>query len=201
MNLLKASRLSVFRALRRPIRFPFNEAKATEVAAHLVERSGNTLSHLALMKLLYVVDREALRRWERPVVGGKYCSMKHGTIISEVLDLMRRIEGLDESSKWTEHLTKVGNEMHLIDHCPASSLSPGELRLVDEVFERFGRVNKWDLRDLTHRFDEWEDVGQSSKPIRVETILEAVGKTDADISRVAKETSYLNAVRQLIGVH
>ena len=197
---LKASHLPVLWAFRRSIRFPFNEAKATEVAAHMVERSGgNALSHLALMKMLYIVDREALRRWERPVIGGKYCSMEHGTVISEVLDLMRKIEGIDPSSKWTEHLTKIGNEMRLVDRCPVSSLSPGEVRLIDEVFDRHGNADRWELRDLTHGFKEWENVGKSSKAIRVEAILRAVGKTGPDINRVAKEAAHLNAVRELIG--
>jgi hypothetical protein len=85
----------VLSPFRRSIRFPFAETKATEVAARLVQRSGGSLSHLALMKMLFIVDREALNQWERPVIGRKYCSMAHGTVISEVLDLMRRIEGVD----------------------------------------------------------------------------------------------------------
>lgn len=196
---MKASHLPVRWPFRRSIRFPFNEAKATQTAARLVERSGNALSHLALMKMLYIVDREALQRWERPVIGGKYCSMEHGTVISEVLDLMRRIEGIDPISKWTEHLTKVRNEMRLVDQCSVSLLSPAEVRLIDEVFDRYGKANKWELRDLTHSFKEWENVGKSSKVIPVENILNAVGKTNADVNRVAKEAAHLNAVREVIG--
>lgn len=196
---VKASHLPVFKAFRRPIRFSFDETKATEVAVHLVQRSGEALSHLALMKMLYIIDREALRRWERPVIGGKYCSMHHGTVISEVLDLMRRIEGLDASSTWTAHLTKVRNEMRLVEPRPISSLSPGELRLIDEVFDQYGKTGRWELRDLTHSFAEWENVGESSKAIRVEAILEAVGKSEADITRVAKEAAHLDAVRTLTG--
>lgn len=181
-----------------PIRFRFDEAKATQVATRLVERSGNTLSHLALMKLLYIVDREALFRWERPVIGGKYCSMKHGTVIGEVLDLMRSIEGWDDPTLWTEHLTKIGNEMHLTTACRVDGLSPGEVHLVDEVFNRFGHLSKWQLRDLTHTFPEYEDVGDTSKPIRVEHILRSGGKGEDDIARVADEVEYLNAVDELI---
>ena len=63
---------------RSPIRFRFDEAKATQVAMRLLEKSENRLSHLALMKMLYIIDREALARWERPVIGGRYCSMEPG---------------------------------------------------------------------------------------------------------------------------
>jgi len=151
------------------------------------------------MKMLYIVDREALGRWERPVIGGCYCSMKHGTIISQVLTLMRLIEGVDEPSVWTEHLTKVGNEMHLIDGGDATLLAPAETMLVDEVFEKFGWMDKWQLCEYTHSFEEWEDAGDSSKPIRVENVLSAVGKSDEEIARVSEEVDHLNQVDSLIG--
>jgi uncharacterized phage-associated protein len=195
----KASDLTVWFHWRRGIRFSFNERNATEVAARLVHKSGGSLSHLALMKMLYIIDREALRRWERPIIGGKYCSMEHGTVISEVLDLMRRIEGVDATTPWTNHLTKVENEMRLREECQVESLSPGEVRLIDEMFKKYGNADKWQLRDLTHEFQEWENVGKSSKPIRVEKILQAVGKNGQDINRVAKEVADLNVVRELTG--
>lgn len=37
------------------------------------------------MKMLYIIDREAWAQWERLVTGGRYRSMKHGTIISQIL--------------------------------------------------------------------------------------------------------------------
>lgn len=190
--------ISRFERMPAPIRFRFNEMKATQVASRLVEKSGNRLSHLALMKLLYIIDREALRRWDRPVVGGKYCSMKHGTVISQVLDLMRRIEGWDEPSTWTQHLTKVGNEMRLTDGCDVNELAPAEVKLADEIFEKFGKLSKWELRDLTHNFQEWEDVGTTSKPIRVERILECVGKNSDEVAHVADDMEYLNVVDDII---
>ena len=42
------------------MRLPFNEAKATEAAARLLEKSGGKMKYLQLIKLLYFADREAL---------------------------------------------------------------------------------------------------------------------------------------------
>jgi len=60
-------------------------------------------------------------------------------------------------------------------------------------------MNKWELCQFTHSFKEWEDVGKSSKLIRVEKVLAAVGKTEKDITRVAEEIDHLNRVDDLIG--
>src|SRR5258708_23023914 len=126
-------------------RFQFDEEKATQVASRFLEKSDGHMSHLALVKLLYIVDREALARWGRPVSGGDYYSMPYGTVISPVLDLMHHVEGLDEPTFWAEHLTKMGNEMRLSKSAGDDELSPAELELVDEVFEQWGHLGKWEL--------------------------------------------------------
>src|SRR3989442_6906574 len=127
----------------RQVRLKFDETKATQVAARFVAKNGGKMSHLALVKLLYVVDREALASWGRPVTGGDYFSLPYGTVISQSVDLMKRIEGFEDPSFWTEHLTKMGNEMHLRGEAGEGELAPVELELIDEVFERFGHLGKW----------------------------------------------------------
>ena len=45
----------------------FDEVKATQIAALFLKMAGRELKYLALIKLLYKLDREALRRWGLPV--------------------------------------------------------------------------------------------------------------------------------------
>ena len=49
----------------------FDEVKATQAAAKLLKQSGGSLSHMALIKLLYRADREAIRRWGLPITTDK----------------------------------------------------------------------------------------------------------------------------------
>jgi len=177
----------------------FDEAKATQAAARFVAKSGGKMSHLALVKLLYIVDREALARWGRPVTGGDYYSLPYGTAISQSVDLMKRIEGFEEPSFWTEHLTKMGNEMHLRSAAGEDELAPAELELIDEVFEKFGHLEKWELCQLTHDFGEWTDPHGSSIPIGVDEVLFHVGKKGEEISAVIDELRELESVDSLIG--
>lgn len=182
----------------RRVQFKFDEAKATQVAARLVERNGGRMSHLALVKLLYIVDREALARWGRPVIGGRYFSLPHGTAISPVLNLMQRIEGWDDPSIWTEHLTKNGNEMGLLKPAGDDELSEAEVQLVDQIFDKYGRLNKWELRDLTHEFGEWTDPHGSAIPIGIDEILHHVGKSGDEIVAVIEELKKIETMDSII---
>ena len=50
-----------------PMVLRFNERRATEAAARFLKLRGGRMSYLKLIKLLYLLDREALLRWGRPV--------------------------------------------------------------------------------------------------------------------------------------
>ncbi len=183
----------------RRVHFRFDETKATEVAAILVDKAGGKMSHIALVKLLYIIDREALRKWGRPVSGGSYYSLPHGTVISEVVNLMKRIEGLEDSTFWTDHLTKVGNEMHLLKGAGDDELSTAEMKLISEVFETYGQMHKWELRDLTHQFGEWTDPNGFSIPIGIEEILHHVGRSGKEIALLVEELRELEEIDRIIG--
>lgn len=180
-------------------RVQFDEVKATQVASRFLEKSGGRMSHLALVKLVYIVDREALARWGRPVSGGDYYSLPHGTVISPVVDLMQRIEGFDEPSFWTTHMTKMGNEMQLLKAAGDEDLSAAEVELVDAVFEQWGHLNKWDLCNRTHEFGEWTDPHGSSIPIGIDEVLHHVGKSGEEIAAILDELKELQKVDSLIG--
>lgn len=178
--------------------FPFDEAKATQVAALLIHRSGGRINHLLLTKLLYIIDRESFRKWARPVVGGSYASLPHGPVISPALDLARSSEARIAGSFWMEHIQKSGNEISLRQDPGANKLSQEELGLVDLVFAKYGHWSPWDVRNLTHaEFAEWQDPGASSLPISIEDILKAIGKSSSEIENVANDINHLSFVRRI----
>ncbi len=46
------------------------------------------MSYMKLIKLLYLADREALARWGRPITTDTYVAMKHGPVLSYILNLI-----------------------------------------------------------------------------------------------------------------
>ena len=175
----------------------FDDKKATQVVSRLIEKKGGRLEYLHVMKMVYLIDRLSLAKWGQPVVGGNYCSMSKGPVISEVLDL---IKGERASSSWSGHLQTKGIDLVLRKPAGTNELSRAEADLIDTVFVMLGNRNRWDIvQEMHDTFKEWKDPGRSSRPISVEDILKAVGKKDAEINEIAREANHLNRLDAALG--
>ncbi len=183
--------------MNEALHFVFDDKKATQVAARLVEKKGGRLEYLHVMKMLYAIDRLSLAKWGQPVIGGSYCSMRKGPVISEVFDL---IKGERESRSWSGHLQTKGYDLVLRKPAGTNELSRAEADLVDTVFVMLGNRSRWDIvKEMHDEFHEWKDPGSSSRPIPVEAILKAVGKKDAEIDAIAREAGNLNRLDAALG--
>jgi uncharacterized phage-associated protein len=178
---------------------PFDERKATEAAAFLLRLRGGRMSYLKLIKLLYLADRAALSRWGFTITNDRHVSMPHGPVVSNTYNLM-----IDEADKpiWARYITPpLGNyEIATTDEtCPTGTLSRAEERLLTEIFDQFGRMNRWDLRDYTHALPEWHDPHGSSLPISVPEILEAQGVAAEDVEAIVGEMRAEELADEILG--
>ncbi len=70
--------------------FRIDTRKAIEAAATLLRLAPHRImGRKRLLALLYIADRESLKRRGRPIVGGRLCAMDYGPIHSEVYDLIK----------------------------------------------------------------------------------------------------------------
>jgi uncharacterized phage-associated protein len=165
----------------------FNQAKAAQLAGSLLKMAGGTMYYMMLIKLMYLVDRAALIKWGRPLTWDSYVSMPHGPVLSATLDLIN--EGPDEDSPWGALISPP------VDYCVSlkgepstEELSEAEEELIGRIFERYGRLNRYKLRDMLHEvLPEWRDPKGSSLPIEYRDILRAGKKTDAEIAEIESE--------------
>ena len=131
---------------------------------------------MKLIKLLYLIDREALDRWGRPVSTDRYVSMDHGPVLSSVLDLISHGAEPGMKSAWLELISAPdGYDVRLhSDKPPADDeLSKAEKELIDEVFARFRMASRWDLVRYLHKTaPEWQAPQGSSHPISYEGHLQ-----------------------------
>jgi len=67
----------------------FNAIKTTQAAVRFLELNGGSLDRYILIKLLYILDRESLRRWGNPLTGDQAVSMEHGPVLSGVCELTK----------------------------------------------------------------------------------------------------------------
>jgi uncharacterized phage-associated protein len=164
----------------------FREDKATQAAAKLLRLGGGRMSHLKLIKLLYLVERESLTRFGAPLTNDNYVSMPHGPVLSATLDRINERESY-ENGYWDTHISpKTNHEVSLRDPAvvPSDQLSRAEEDLITEIFQRYGHMSPWKLRDLTHELPEWVNPEGSSIPIARRDILRSEGYTDEDIEEI-----------------
>src|SRR5437762_12295497 len=91
------------------MRLQFNERKATQSAARLLELRGGRMSYLKLIKLLYLADRQALLRWGRPITTDRYFAMERGPGLSRVLDLATDGEEPGAPCIWASYISGPAN--------------------------------------------------------------------------------------------
>jgi uncharacterized phage-associated protein len=164
----------------------FSEEKATQVAARLLQLRGGRMSHLKLVKLLYLAERESLTRFGAPLTYDRCVSMPHGPVPSATLDRINEHE-IYQGGYWDTHITpKHEYEVSLRDRdaIPNDLLSPAEEALIDEIFARYGHLGRWELVKFTHTLPEWTDPQGSSLPISPADILLAEGYTEEDIAEM-----------------
>lgn len=175
----------------KPIRFKFNERKAVQAAARLIAQSGGEMNYLALMKLLYLADREALLKFGRTITGDKVTAMPHGPVLSRIYDRVSQKKQHLAKSYWHEFIQRPAEYLYTVRFSgvpDVSALSEAEVAILDRVFHRHRGKSEWDLVKLTHDLPEWKDPKGSSKPISFEAILEAGGKK-ALIPALAEEAA------------
>jgi uncharacterized phage-associated protein len=171
---------------RPHLRFDFDELKAAQAAAYLIRKTPErAFNYMHLIKLLYLVDRTLLVARGQPLTGDGLVSMEFGPVLTTVLDL---VKAPDKGDEWSKYIVKGGRwSVAIDDETPdsTSELSKAELRTLDEVFERYGKMDRWKLVQHLHEdFPEWEDPGKSSTRIEPAEILEREGWEMAEIREI-----------------
>ncbi len=185
-----------------PIRFSFDERKATATAAVFLAEHGGSMPYMKLIKLLYMAERESLRKFGRPVFGDRYFSLKHGPVVGTVLDLIRReVDPLDETrSIWSDHVQRQGYDVTLAAQPDLGCLSDSELDTIREIASVFRALDQWQLRDITHALPEYKDPGNSVLPISPEDILRALAKSDEQVEEIREDAIERKHFDSIFGV-
>jgi uncharacterized phage-associated protein len=187
-------------ATKDTMRLRFNERKATQSAARLLQLRGGRMSYLKLIKLLYLADREALLRWGRPITTDRFVSMERGPVLSRLLDLVTDGDDPGAPCIWTEHISAPANyEVELKSEPGRDELSDAEIELLDEIFKKYGSKSRWELVEMMHKLPKWKDPQGSAIPITFRDILKAGGKTELEIAAIEDELERVALAETVFG--
>jgi uncharacterized phage-associated protein len=171
------------------MRFTFDERRAAQAAAVLLRLSGMRQNYTWLLKVLYLADREALRRVGAPIAGASFCNMKNGPLASDVYDCIKEAWA---HQLWAEHIRKDGYDVELVKDPGDDELSDFDVELLTELFDRYKAYSYGRMIDVVHQLGEWEDPGTTSTVLPPETILRGAGASDEEITDFERVNSQVN---------
>lgn len=147
-------------------------------------KQGGRVSVLKLVKLLYLADREFLRRYDSLILDDDYVSMDHGPVSSRTLNYING--AYPDMRHWNEFVRdRENNEISArsdeLTEDDLDELNRAEIEVLQSVWEEHGAKSAWQLRNWTHRHcPEWNDPHGSSTPIPYRALFEALGKEHAE---------------------
>ena len=138
------------------IRFDFMPSKLIQVIAYFAWKELPKLDKLKTIKLLFFSDKEHLLTHGRPILGDVYFCLQHGpapsfskNIIDDFLDQWNDVEpGLkkyvkvDQSGKFPQFVSVTSPDLE--------ALSKSEVDALEKTIEKYGQMDPWALRNLSH---------------------------------------------------
>ena len=157
----------------------YNPKKAAQVVAYFAQKSPNgRINVLKLVKLIYLADRESIKRRGSPILNEPRVSMPHGPVNSLTFS---HINGdYDAKSPWAEIVSPRADHDISVKQAVTEydEMSLFEIECLEHVWKKFGKMTPFEIRDWTHKkrnVPEWVDPEGSSRPIPIEKIMKAVG--------------------------
>jgi uncharacterized phage-associated protein len=174
----------------------YNVRKAAQVTAFFAQKQGGSIELLKVAKLLYLADREFMAAYDFPILFDELVSMPHGPVTSNTLNYINGMEG--QQDHWGDFVVaRAGNMVGVarpeMSFDELDELSDAEVHVLETVWDKFGHMSPWQLRNYTHRnCPEWENPHGSSNPIPYERVLKFLGKESS--SEIAEE---IDSIRSL----
>jgi uncharacterized phage-associated protein len=160
----------------------FSTRKAAQVVAFFGLKCGRKINILRATKLIYLADRLSMDKRDRPITDDNFVSMPFGPVNTNTYNYMNgRISARNDD--WSAFVApRVDHDLPVVatvDFDDLDELSKSDLAILEETWERYKDIDKYDLADWTHRYcPEWQNPGKSSIPIDLSTVFRKLGKSD-----------------------
>lgn len=140
--------------------FAFSHRKATQALNFFAQRAGGSINKMKALKLVYFADRYHLRKYGRPVVGDEYVAMNYGPVASGTKDLAEMSDFLgEEEARYAKKFiepSESGRMYASVSGVDEKVFSESDREALVFAWSRFGRIEKFALSKLTHRYPDWK---------------------------------------------
>jgi uncharacterized phage-associated protein len=157
--------------------------KSIQVTAYLLNLAEGRMHFLRLLKLLYLINREALKEDTNLIIYDVACALPKGPILSTVYDLLKKHTNQTPLKlKWKQHIKTGKFDVHLVKDPGDGELSSFDKRIIESVFTAHKNKTDSDLIEFTHGLPEWRKhkldlestESKDSYPIKLKEIAKAV---------------------------
>jgi len=139
-------------------RSSIDQEKALEALLYVAHRVGGDLYRT--LKVLYLADKEHLRRYGRQIYGENYCAMSMGPTASLAYDTVKDVR---ENRRYTlgisgadSALTVIGNDyIKPLRQPDFDELSKSDIRVLTEIADEHGDQSFGEVMKATHD-EAWE---------------------------------------------
>jgi uncharacterized phage-associated protein len=188
-----------------PLEFKPHFDKIIELMLYLAHLRGG-FDKYQVVKLFYLADREHINTYGRPITFDKYVALPFGPVASNAMDLM-------EGDRFTFKLANINKlpfdiemkdvglkkvEVLSFPNLPVDIdvFSRSDIRVFDDIVERFGNKTFDELFNITHDHDAyklaWRRRGTSrSSPMRYEEMIEDRSFREQVIEDIAPVAMYM----------
>jgi len=178
--------------------FRFNERRATQACALLLERAGGRSNYTRILKLLYLADRRAMQTCASPMTGSSIVNMKNGPVLSEVYDC---IKGSGQHCFWDAHIATDGFDIRLLNPAGDSHLCDFDVEVLSELAEQYADASFSTMIDVVHELPEWSDPAPAKvAPLHAADVLRVLGYDEEAIEAHAQTNEHIRFVDNLLGL-
>lgn len=124
---------------------------------YISKKLSKSIDKLSAIKLLFFADKYHLRKYGRLITDDTYYALPHGPVPSNSLNIINQVLSKEDTGSKIEYLKIVDNQLSANEeNLELDNLSDTDKEALDFVIDKFGHMESWDLRNLTHDYPEWK---------------------------------------------
>lgn len=149
----------------------FELKKTTQALNYFAVREGGKINRMKAVKLLFFADRYNLRNYGLPISKDDYKAMEHGPVPSNAKNITElNDEFLDkETYDYVTKFISAEDKYHYksVADVDLDELSKKDMETLKLIYDKFGSLDKFAIRDLTHKYNEWKKWEEKLKRTKV----------------------------------
>ena len=137
----------------------FKFKKAVQAINYFALKEGGEINYMKAGKLIYLADRIHLRTYGRTITNDTYVAMKNGSVPSKTKDIILKSAWFEEeileyvNTFLSDPENYAIRSLNTIDN---NVFSKTDLKIMDQVYNYYGRLNQFELSEYSHSFPEWQ---------------------------------------------